>query len=343
MISLSRREFVKATPAALAALATVSPACSSCAAIAPQPPEHGRSTRAARSGDGVAVLDLGSRSSLRILQFTDNHFFGGVEKGLPVTGADERTERDWMAHVRHQKPDLIAVTGDLWHDNPGGRGQKALEHVLPKLARLGVPWAFCWGNHDELDDFQRGHDALESAAGSLYRGGGAHGDYRIEVRGAGGRPLAHLLFMNSHKAGLAAWQLAWLGRTQDALKAAGTGSLPALAFFHIPVLEQKTLYRRNGTKGLQHEEVCHERESGAALPAIAGAGNIRASFCGHDHVNDYAVRDREVDLVYGRATGYGGYGGDVVPKGAKLIEFDCGRGAYSQVTVFADGSTWRPV
>jgi hypothetical protein len=64
--------------------------------------------------------------------------------------------------------------------------------------------------------------------------------------------------------------------------------------------------------------------------------------CGHDHTNDYTVRSNEVDLVYGRATGYAGYGGEKVRKGAKLIELDFVTGAYTQTTVFADGSTWKP-
>ncbi len=339
---LTRRAFVRATPVALGSLAAL-PSCLNAAATA-EPPVIGRSTRPAGSGKshGVAALDLPRRQSLRILQITDNHFFCGVEKGLIVTNSDRSTEKDWQAHVRIHKPDLIVASGDLWHDNPGGRGQKTLEHVLPKLAALDVPWAFTWGNHDELDDYQKGHDALESAKHSLYRGGASHGDCRIEIRGTEQKPVAQLFLMNSHQFGLAAWQLAWLRRTQQALKAHGTGSLPALAFFHIPLLDQKTLFRPGITKGVQHEKVCNEAEDGSALPAIAGLGEIRACFCGHDHVNDYAVRDRNVDLVYGRATGYAGYGGDKVRKGAKLIEFDLATGAYTQVTVFADGTTWKP-
>ncbi|MBN8246593.1 MAG: hypothetical protein J0L84_04035 [Verrucomicrobia bacterium] len=89
------------------------------------------------------------------------------------------------------------------------------------------------------------------------------------------------------------------------------------------------------------EEVCFERESGTALPVLAESRTIRATFCGHDHVNDYAVRGRDMDLVYGRATGYAGYGGEKLRKGAKLIELDLGDGSYRQVTVFADGTTWK--
>ncbi|MBL9140041.1 MAG: metallophosphoesterase [Verrucomicrobiales bacterium] len=338
---LTRRAFVQATPAALGSLAAVSCALE---AAKPQPPVIGRSTRVPRPGnqEGVATLDLGRRQSLRILQITDNHFFCGVEEGLVTTDADRSTEKDWQAHVRIQKPDLIVASGDLWHDNPGGRGQKTLEHVLPKLAALEVPWAFTWGNHDQLDHYQTGHDALESARHSLYRGGASHGDYRIEIRGSDQKPVAHLFLMNSHQAGLDEWQLAWLRHVHQDLKAQGTGSLTALAFFHIPLLDQSTLFREGVSKGVQYEKVCNEAEDGTALPVLAESGTLRACFCGHDHENDYTVRDRNIDLVYGRATGYAGYGGEKVRKGAKLIEFDLVTGAYAQVTVFADGTTWKP-
>ncbi len=341
---MTRRDFLHATPAVLAAaMAAPSLIAAEAAAL---PPEIGRSSRPVRSGDGVAVLDLGNRKAVRVLQITDNHFFAGVKSGLTVTGDDDATERDWQSFVRIFKPDLVVATGDLWHDNPGGRGHAAQEHSLRRLSRLGVPWAVCWGNHDQLDDYQRGHDAFESAERSLYRGGATHGDYRIDLRvaGSGGaaRTAARLFLMNSNDAGLGAWQTAWLRREHAALKEPSGAVLPAIGFFHIPVLEQKTLFKAGATPGVCNEAVCHEQESGGALPGVAAAGSIRATFCGHDHTNDYAVRGRDVDLVYGRATGYSGYGGEKVKKGAKLIELDLVDGRYTQVTVFADGSRWKP-
>ena len=342
---ISRRTFIQATPLALGSL-LAAPSLLGADATA-TPPVIGRSTRPARAGDGVATLDLGRRQGLRLLQFTDNHFFCGVKQGLEVTGDDRATERDWQNFVRHFRPDLIVATGDLWHDNPGGRGQATLEHVLPKLAALDVPWATCWGNHDQLDDFQRGHDALEAARHSLYRGGATHGDYRIEVRttdatGAA-RPAAQLFVLNSNQFGLGDWQLAALRRMQAELARTAATPSPALGFFHIPLLDQKTLFRPKLTAGLCHEEVCHEQESGRSLPALAEGRALRATFCGHDHVNDYAVRARDLDLVYGRATGHAGYGGEKVRKGAKLIELDLAIGAYTQTTIFADGTRWKPV
>lgn len=341
---MTRRQFVQAAPVLLTALSSPGANPPPDPESAAEPPEIGRSTRSAAAEAAVATLELGSRSSLRLLQFTDNHYFCGVEQGLTRTDADQATERDWREYVRTFRPDAVITTGDLWHDNPGGRGAATQAHALAQLEQLDVPWAFCWGNHDQLNDYAAGHAALESARGSLYRGGASHGDYRIDVRrGSDRKVAARLWLLNSNRLGLTAWQLEWLRAARAQLAKATSPAVPALAFFHIPLLEQKTLHRPDATPGVHLEEVCHESENGQAAPVLAGDDRLRACFCGHDHVNDYAVRTRNLDLVYGRATGQAGYGGDKVRKGAKLIELDLQTGDYVQVTVFADGSRWRPV
>jgi 3',5'-cyclic AMP phosphodiesterase CpdA len=341
----TRRELLQATPVLLAALSApaVAVAEPSSSPPAAEPPEIGRSSRTATPDAAIATLELGTRSSLRLLQFTDNHFFARVKDGLARTEDDQATEHDWRELVRIFRPDAVITTGDLWHNNPGGRGAATLAHAVKQLEQLDIPWAFCWGNHDHLDDYAAGHAALEAARGSLYRGGASHGDYRIDVRRGPDRNVAaRLWLLNSNQYGLTAWQLDWLRAARGRLAEAKAPAVPALAFFHIPLLEQKTLHRPETTPGLCFEKVCNEREMGQAAPVLAGDDRLRACFCGHDHLNDYAVRAQELDLVYGRATGYSGYGGDKVRKGAKLIELDLATGDYQQTTVFADGSRWRP-
>ena len=340
---ISRRQFVQASPMLLAALSGAGASQPVSAKSTAEPPEIGRGSRPSTASDSVSTIDVGNRSGLRLLQFTDNHFFCGVEKGLARTDADAATERDWREFVRIFKPDAIIATGDLWHDNPGGRGLATQAYALKQLEKLEVPWGFCWGNHDQLDDYTAGHAALEAARGSLYRGGGSHGDYRIDVRrGANHATAARLWLLNSNRFGLTAWQLDWLRNTRARLANSTTPAVPSLAFFHIPLLEQKSLHQAGATPGVCLEAVCHESENGQAAPVLAGDDRLRACFCGHDHVNDYAVRTRNLDLVYGRATGHGGYGGEKVRKGAKLIELDLASGEYQQVTVFADGTRWKP-
>lgn len=69
---------------------------------------------------------------------------------------------------------------------------------------------------------------------------------------------------------------------------------------------------------------------------------MRACFVGHSHKNDYYFEEDGIVFAFGRATGYGGYGGEALEKGATLLVLGPQPGAFQFQTVFADGSTWSP-
>jgi Calcineurin-like phosphoesterase len=324
---LSRRQYLATASATLAALASGQVVLSAPAAT---PPAIGRSTQTDTApGRDLARITSRSPSSFKVLQVCDNHF---MSPG--TTGKDKATLKDWGKHVEQHKPDLLVSNGDLWHDT---KDQQSLKFLCGRLSDLGVPWTFTWGNHDLIGDYQEAHDTLEKAKHSLYRGGATHGDHRLEVFAPDGAkdasPVLDLFLLNSDRAGLTDWQLRWFARTVGAL---GRPKSPALAFFHIPIRAYNAPAAK--IKGVRGEPVCFEQEDGSALAGLTTRSALRACFCGHDHENDYVVSDKGIDLVYGRATGYSGYG--QLRKGAKLIDFDLAAGTYTQRTVFADGSEW---
>jgi hypothetical protein len=49
-----------------------------------------------------------------------------------------------------------------------------------------------------------------------------------------------------------------------------------------------------------------------------------------------------VRLEYVRATGHGGYGANLVPKGGTIIDMNLETGEFRTIVVFADGKTWSP-
>ena len=176
---LDRRRFLSATPAALTALACA-PSLWAEAVSGLKPPALGFSAKEDdRPERNLARLTTASPKVCKILQVTDFHF---LEK---TSAEDELTISDCRKQVERHQPDLLVLSGDLLHDNPMGRGERGLELVLKSFPTLGVPWTICWGNHDLLADYQRGHDLLEQSPKSLYRGGASHGDYLIGVRAAG--------------------------------------------------------------------------------------------------------------------------------------------------------------
>jgi hypothetical protein len=332
---ISRRQFLTRTSVGLTALAQLDwlLAAETKGAVGPaKPPKIGFSACPADLATlQPAVVSSASPKVCRILQFTDLHLFH-------TTPADDRhTLEDCRRQIEHQHPDLIALSGDLWHENPKGRGQGYLEFAVRQFAGWGRPWASCWGNHDVLDDYQRGHDTLAAGTYSLYRGGGTHGDYRVEVRTAGA-PALDLFLLNSSDEGLTAWQARALAGMTTQVAARGPAP-PALLFFHVPIQEYETRLTAGNFTGLKLEGVSHYREHGDTFPTIIGAKQIKACFCGHNHLNDFALKTGPVDLNFGRSTGYAGYGGDKLRKGAKLIEVDLVSGGYEQRTVFASGAT----
>jgi len=60
--------------------------------------------------------------------------------------------------------------------------------------------------------------------------------------------------------------------------------------------------------GSRHEDICCSSVNTGLFSAILMNKNIKATFCGHDHNNDFHGDYNGIELYYGRKTGYGGYG-----------------------------------
>lgn len=282
----------------------------------------------------VAPLRIKKPARFRLLQFTDIHFFQGKE---PYRAREEAKTCDLMrAIVDHSHPDLVLITGDMWHNNPGGRGYEFLQFSVRQMELLGVPWAFCWGNHDNLDDRAAAHQLLEQAKYSLYRGMTADGSYIIEIIDSKSVPVWQIICINSGDDGLAATQWRWLESLPSPNQAP-----PRWAAFHVPVRQFEDIWSDGAASGIKGEKNCYDDEAGESLAVLKRAG-IRACLCGHDHINDYSGVHDGIDLIYGRATGYSGYGAVCAPKGGKLFKINCVTGRYDWTSLLADGKEWRP-
>lgn len=290
-------------------------------------------------------LTISPKQPFRILQLTDFHSDVSEEQ-------NEATRRAVRAMVRNTMPGLLAVTGDVWcGDEHPDAAPMWMARDIQFLDSLAVPWAFAWGNHDYAGDFGEAMARLEGAKWSAVPPGTAGGCYRIELRCAGGGvPAWDLFFINS---GLR-WepaQLDWFSGEAARLNTTRIRPLPALCFFHIPLGNYKAAAEEGRCMGVAEEEVlCWGDEDNWAAPILKRAGrkagnlrpgNVRACFCGHSHKNDFYFEEDGVIFSYGRATGMGGYGGEVLPKGGKLIELDPGSDVFSFRTVFADGTSWK--
>lgn len=327
--SIDRRQFLAGTAAATMGTVLASPA----AAEDEAPLISGAISTT--YPDQRAVLAVSDPARIRMLQLTDIHFFCNKEE----PARDKQTLEDIPRLIEKTHPDLLLISGDLWHDNPDGQGRAYMEFALEHLGRWGIPWLFTWGNHDRLDDYVAGHDALHEARHSLYRGGASGGNYVVSLQDKNGADLWDIICMNSMGDGLLQIQRDWLQALpkQEFRPRAEN----AFCVVHIPVKQYTDIWAQPDTGGVFLEEVCSWQEDGTTLPLIDKLGTVRAYFCGHDHVNDYRGTWGGVELNYGRATGHGGYGGDKVPKGAKIITVNAQSGKHTSESILPDGTTWN--
>jgi hypothetical protein len=286
----------------------------------------------------AAVLRIPKARRLRILQVTDLHFFAGEAFQHP--GRNKVTWENVTALIEKTKPDLLIATGDLWPENKESKGEERMRWAIEHFESLNLPWAYTWGNHDQIPDYAVGHKAFANARNCLYRGAATDGNYVIDVVDRHDRWLWQLVCLNSKGAGLGPTQQQWL-RSLAKDSAASGHVPPRIAFFHIPLKQYADIWEQGAASGIKGESVCKESEDGSTLPVFKNLG-VRACFCGHDHANDYSGMADGVELVYGRATGVGGYGAAVLPKGGKLITVNCKSGRYDWMSILPDGTKWHP-
>ena len=202
------------------------------------------SAQAHRDIPCFARLHVKHPANFRILQLTDLHFGGG-------DALQEAHNRGIVARMialaELTKPDFVMVTGDLWPENRDNRGEEIMRYAVAQCEALGVPWAYTWGNHDQLPDLAAGHEAFTKAQNSCYRGTTSNGNYVIDLVGRHDRVLSQLICVNTGQEGLLQPQQQWL----LSLGKATAATPPRFAFFHIPLKQYDDMWTRGMASGIR--------------------------------------------------------------------------------------------
>jgi len=199
-----------------------------------------------------------------------------------------------------------------------------------------------WGNHDQLSDVPKGHDAWHDAKNSLYRGGPSSGNYTVDILNSEGKRVFELFCVNTHRFGLVDSALDWVKAQEEQRAETNDTYPPAIMFHHIPTATYMKALKARNAGGTFLEKITNEREEGDAFKHIKALKTVKACFCGHDHVNDYSGVVDGIELAYGRSSGGNGYGWESVRKGGKLITVNCENGQHTWESVFSDGLRWQP-
>jgi predicted phosphodiesterase len=285
--------------------------------------------------DKHATLHTRDDGTFHILQLTDFHDDIAEE-------STQRTHAEVRGLVERYSPDLLAITGDIWGgDTQPEKAATFMQRSLDLFASQRTPWFFTWGNHDYAVDFDAAQARIRATPSAVAPPGDGRGNFRITLCDrSNGDVQWDLFILNSGLTWELPGDIAWFQEESARLVQNRGGITPALAFFHIPLVQYEEARQAGTIVGTGPELADAWGDDGTVFEALQQAGNVRACFVGHSHSNDYYAELDGIVLAYGRCTGYGGYGGDELKRGGKLISIDTRARAFSFRTVFADGSAW---
>lgn len=324
----------------------------------------------------------------KVLQLTDVHIGGGwmsLKKDAMALNAVS-------AMVTAEKPDLVVVTGDMAYPVPfqsGTFNNKASAKIFASLMeQLGVYWTVAFGNHDtELYSYYSREQIADFYENSgfkycIFTSGPEDVDgscnQLINIKNTKGEITQSLYVFDSHSytdgdfLGIM-WkydnihenQVEWYKNNVKAVNAKNNelykkegikkkSDVKSLAFFHIPLAEQRDAwyeYANNGYKDTENVKYIYgvAGETGNVVycgmhddnlfETMEELGSTKGIFVGHDHKNNFSLIYKGIRLTYGMSVDYLAYPGIYklgAQRGCTVIEispdgsFDCHAENYYQ-------------
>lgn len=291
------------------------------------------------------ILNKQPEKPFTVLNLTDIQLgMAEWQPGDPVGTAAVKTIRTL---VQNTAPDLITLTGDQSWAGSDSSYQKLFELLDGFGVFWAPVWGNHDNQDgaefvNKLAESLKGYKHCLYEAGDPALG---NGNYVIRID-ENARPAAALILMDSHDrapytapdgTASTAWaklwppQLSWLSRQAALLARAGCSDVSLLT--HIPpyvyreaaeAAFPKDLDRKSvdpmqshlpeywnpgyeGSEGVAYEGICSYPEEDGVWSVLTGCGNIRRVIVGHDHVNDFMIRYKGIQLIYALKTGAGCY------------------------------------
>lgn len=262
--------------------------------------------------------------TFKIAQFTDIHWDEKSPNCLQTIAAINSVIAD-------EHPDMAMLTGDIVTEKPGVQGWKS---IIAIFERARLPFAVMMGNHDaEVMDKDSIYTMLLASPYYVGKRGDTdifgRGNCAIPVYGGQGiEALLYCLDSNDYQPvkefGHYDWihfdQIQWYREQSRRFTQAHAGKpLPALAFFHIPLVEYKDMLKAGTYLGHYEDEgVASAKLNSGMFNAFAEQGDVMGVFTGHDHSNDLIDTYSTIALAYGRVSGFDAYG--KLPRGGRIIQ-----------------------
>ena len=293
------------------------------------------------------ILRFRSDRRFKIVQFTDIHWHNGE-------APDQQSAKLMMRIAKTESPDLIVLTGDILAGGGCDDAADSLRQVIKTVETCEVPWASVFGNHDDEGSADRYElmTVMQESRLSLTRPGPEKipgvGNYILPIQNSEANATAAVLYFIDSGSyaptdiGGYDWirreQIAWYLQESAKLTAEAGHTLPALAFFHIPIPEYDEVWDFHTCYGVKYENVCAPQINTGFFAALHEAGDVMGTFVGHEHVNDFWGDLHGIRLCYGRATGYNTYGREGFPRGARVIQLQEGERQFETWLHLDDGT-----
>ncbi|KAL3354349.1 hypothetical protein AABB24_018811 [Solanum stoloniferum] len=246
-----------------------------------------------------------------------------------------------------------------------------MEAAFAPAISSNIPWAAVLGNHDQQSTLSREGVmkhivGMKSTLSQLNPPDvpdiDGFGNYNLEVHGIEGSELTNksvlnLYFLDSGDYSTVpsipgyGWikpsQQFWFQRTSRKLKKtymhtsnAMKAPAPGLAYFHIPLPEYASFDSSNFT-GVRQEGISSASINSGFFTTMVEAGDVKAAFAGHDHLNDFCGKLMDINLCYAGGFGYHAYGKAGWSRRARMVVASLektGKGGWGDVKSI---KTWK--
>lgn len=276
---------------------------------------------------------------LKVLGFTDTHLddykgcFGVTLKLLKET-------------IETEKPDLVVFVGD---NVTGGDNRERARIFQETMTGLQVPWAPVLGNHegdnpmsmlrpDMVAEFCRSPYCLVPKTKPVLADGTevfGETNYALPLENEDGKVVHKFIFLDSgtdmteeeiKRRGVITSKARPDGCIQESQIAwyreqVKDDTCESTMFFHIPLPEFEEAYEKGELLfGADNEGVAYSPYNSGMFDAVLEEGKTKTLVVGHDHVNDFRVLYKGIQMMYNRMSGMSSY--NMISKGLgdKLLQ-----------------------
>ncbi len=284
----------------------------------------------------------------KVMQLTDVHIGGGWlsvtedKKALNAVAAMITAEKPDFVVISGDLAYPVPFSAGTFNN------KTAAKEIAALMEKLGVYWTLCYGNHDtEIYSYFSREDISELYMSEeyphcLFQVGpedvDGYGNQIFNIMNSEGEIRRSLVIFDSHAytdgdyLGIR-WlydnihqnQVDWYKEKINEIKNMNKGKdVPTSVFLHIPLVEYRDAWNEylandmtdtenvkfvRGVVGEKDPYVYCGAHEDELFEAILASESTDSIFCGHDHLNNFILNYKGVDLVYAYSIDYLAYSG----------------------------------